>query len=102
MFIEKVKAANSNDFSVEAPGGIIAENVEAIDIITQLANVLAGIAGGIAVAAIMWAGILWATSAGDEDKIETAKTYIRYSLIGLIVAVTAWTIVRIVVKFFTE
>lgn len=38
------------------------------------------------------AGFNWMTSEGNEEQVKKAKRTIKHSLIGLIVAISAWTI----------
>ena len=40
------------------------------------------------------AGFTWMTSGGNAEKINTAKETIRYSLIGILIAVTAYSLTR--------
>lgn len=46
-----------------------------------------------AVAAIVWAGFLLVTSAGNEEKAKTGKTVITYAILGLLVILFARVIV---------
>ncbi len=74
------------------PGGDLA------GAIANWANVLTGLAAIIAVGALTWGGIVWAMSAGDEEKISQAKSIIKYSIFGLILSLSAWVIVGMVVN----
>ena len=64
----------------------------------------AGIAtvGIIAVVVIVISGIRLATSSGDASKIAQARRMIIYALVGLGVAVFAWTIVTFVLDNFAS
>mgnify|MGYP005849168693 CR=1 FL=1 len=46
----------------------------------------------MAIIAFFWAGILFVTAAGDASKIAQARTTAFYAVIGLIVAMLAFTI----------
>lgn len=50
----------------------------------------------LAVLFIMWSGIQWITSGGDVDKLQSAKKRLMYAIIGLIVVLMAFVIVRVV------
>lgn len=63
-------------------------------IITVFMNWLLGIIGVLAVVAFVIAGILYLTSAGDEDQAEKAKEVIKYAIIGLVVALLGLIIVN--------
>lgn len=70
------------------------------DLITHWANIIAGIASGIAVAALIVGAIMWASSSGDEERISKAKTVIKLTIFGLILTLTAWVIAGTVVSNF--
>lgn len=52
--------------------------------------------GTFFLAMIVYAGYVWATSAGEEDKIDTARKTIKRSAIGLIVILTSYSVVLFV------
>ncbi len=57
-------------------------------------NFLLPIAAVIAVLAIVWAGILYITSFGDDGRVETAKKIIIWVFVGIIVIAAAYAIVN--------
>lgn len=63
-------------------------------VITNILNVVIGISGLIAVIFIIIGGVSYMTSAGDPNKIQTAKNTIKYAVIGLIVCALAFAIVN--------
>ena len=46
-------------------------------------------------------GVMYLTSAGDEDRIDTAKKIILYSIIGIAVSLAALVIVRQIAALLT-
>ena len=72
--------------------------------ITGLANTLMnwllGILGFLAVIGFVISGILYLTAAGDEDQIGKAKNAMMYSIIGVIVALMGFVILRAAQSFF--
>ena len=56
-----------------------------------------GFVGMIAVLMLIWGGINYLTSAGDEDKARTGKKTISYALIGLVVAGIAYAVVNVII-----
>jgi len=66
-----------------------------------LMNWLLGILGFLAVIGFVVAGILYLTAAGDEDQIGKAKNAMLYSIIGVIVALMGFVILRAAQTFFT-
>ncbi len=64
-----------------------------------LANVIKyvlGIAGILALAGIVWGGFLYITAGGNQDRIESGKNAVFYSVVGLIVIGLAFAIVSFV------
>lgn len=60
-------------------------------------NLLLFFVGAIAVVAIVYAGFTYATSAGDQAKVSRAKNIIIGSVTGLVIAVMAYTIVKLTI-----
>jgi len=65
--------------------------------VTNATNWLLGFTAMIAVLVIVWGGINYIGSAGDEEKARTAKRTITYGLLGLLVAGLAYAIVKVIV-----
>jgi hypothetical protein len=61
-------------------------------------NTLLSVVGALAVVLIIYAGFLWMTSAGNEEKISTAKKILAGSVVGLLIIFSAYTIAVFVVK----
>ncbi len=57
------------------------------------------IAGFFAVIGFLIAGILYITSAGNEERVATAKRALLYSIIGVIVALMGLVVLRAVIAF---
>ena len=72
----------------------------AMDIVLKFTEFFLGIAGALAVLLIMYSGILYITSTGDNNRIDSAKNTFRYSVIGLLVVLTAYIIVYTISKVF--
>ena len=68
--------------------------------IQTVINILLYILGMVAVIMIVIGGIRYTTSNGDSSAIKSAKDTILYSVIGLIVAILAYSIVNFVVSWF--
>lgn len=71
----------------DAPGGIRA-------ILNNLLNWLLGIIGIIAVIAFAISGLQYLTSAGNDERMGTAKKAMVYSIIGVIVALSGLVVVK--------
>ena len=69
-------------------------------LIKTLVNTLLFVVGLLSVVMIIFAGILYTTSAGDASKVTRAKNTLTYSIVGLLLAFLAFAIVNWVLKLF--
>ena len=67
-----------------------------LGIVRNVVTALSTIVGVISVCVIVYAGIMYMTAMGDPGKIATAKTAIIAAVIGLVISVVAFAIVRFV------
>ena len=51
-----------------------------------------GVLGTVMVAAVLYAGFLWVTASGEEEKVKKAQHYLWNAIIGAILVMSAWTI----------
>lgn len=63
-------------------------------------QIITGTLGLASAVLIFWAGIRWTIAGGDEKKINTAKAQIIYALVGLVIAILAYSITTFVVQRF--
>lgn len=98
MFLPRISFAAP--LVVPNPGGLFTVT-DANGIIVSIATFIVGIIGILGITLLVWGGILYVTSAGDDDRIEKAKTTITYAVIGLFVAGFAYGIEVIVFSLFT-
>jgi len=68
------------------------------DTVTQVINILSVLVGIVAVIMIIIGGFRYITSAGDTNKIASAKNTLLYAIIGLIVVALAEVIAQFVLK----
>lgn len=68
--------------------------------IQQLTDVLIFLIGAIAVVMIIVGGIRYVVSAGDQAALTSAKNTILYAIIGLLVAIMAFAVVRFIYTAF--
>ena len=55
-----------------------------------------GLLGLIAVAFLIYAGVLMVTAGGNDEQVSKAKTTITYAVIGIIIILLSYTIVTFV------
>lgn len=87
---EGAEAARADDM----PADLIGDH----GVFTQLTNVALYVIGAISVIMLIWGGLRYILSGGDNKKITDAKNTILYAIIGLIIAVLAFAIVNFVLN----
>jgi hypothetical protein len=59
-----------------------------------------GVSGSIALFFLILAGVMYITSAGDEQKIIAAKKIFNFTVIGLILILLSYSIIKVVSDIF--
>ncbi len=62
-------------------------------VISNVINAILVFIGTLALLMIVVSGVMYVTSGGDSNRTETAKKYLMYSVIGLVVTLLAYVIV---------
>ena len=68
------------------------------DAVINLTNWILGFVAMIAVLTIVFGGVTYIGSAGDETKATTGKRVVTYALIGLVIAGIAYALVNVIVS----
>lgn len=66
-------------------------------IVMGIVEVFLGFLGILFLSYIVYAGYLWMTAGGNDEKVAKAKSIIRNSIIGLAIIVSAYGITRMVI-----
>jgi len=69
-------------------------------IATKVLTFLLSILGTIALIMLIIGSMMYLTSAGDDERIETGKKIFKYSLIGIIIAMGSLVLVKQIAAFF--
>lgn len=80
------------------PAGV-GTNLTLIQIATNVLDFLLSVVGVIALIMLVVGAFMYLTAAGDEDRIDTGKKIVKYSLIGITIALAALVIVRQIAAF---
>jgi hypothetical protein len=83
-----------------ATGDTVANAKTLSQIAVNVLNFLLGIFGVLAIIMMVIGGIMYLTSAGDEDRIDTGKKIFTYAIVGAVVAMAAMVLVRQIAAFF--
>ena len=67
-------------------------------LVLKIVNFALGFLGVIAVIMIIYGGFLYVTAAGADEKIQSAKKIIMYSVIGIIIILLSFAIVNTVLS----
>ncbi len=86
-------ASNSNPVVTQAP--------RIIDIATNTLQFLLGIAGTLALIAMIIGGIMYLTAGGDESRVDVGKKIFKSAIVGIIIVMASLVVVRAVGGFFT-
>ena len=68
------------------------------EIAASVIRVVLGFLGIIAVLIVLYAGFLWMTAAGNDDKIASAKSMMSAGIIGLVIILAAFGIATFVMN----
>ena len=72
--------------------GLTANDTSPVTLVTDLVKIVLGLMGLVAVIIVLYAGFIWMTAQGDEDKVKKAKDMLKNGVIGLIIIVLAYTL----------
>lgn len=91
-------AGSQNAKAVAGRSGLPGANGGSLTgVIGGMINAVLGLVGVVFFVLLIYAGFMWMTAAGNEDKIKKAKTILVSSIIGLAIILAAYTITTFVV-----
>jgi hypothetical protein len=97
----QVPGANNTSVDVPTAEGMPHGGFDVVQaFITWGLSLIFVIAGLAAFLFLLWGGISWISSGGDKEKIESARNKIVYAIIGLIIILSSYLIVRTVGQLF--
>jgi len=94
----------TNSAQQTGTGSGITKNAEYQDIRITAANIIKEamtLLGFLTVLLILYAGFLWMTAAGNEEKVATAKKILTNAVIGLVIIMCAYAIAYFVISRLT-
>lgn len=66
--------------------------------VSDIVNTVIYVLGFLAVVMLIYAGVMYVTSAGDANKVAKAKNTIMYAVIGLVIAILSYAVVNFVIS----
>lgn len=93
VFAQKIDIQPKNNFSALAnlsAAGIVSGAISLVMVVVALAFFFM----------LIWGGLKWVTSEGDQKAVEAARNQITNALIGLAIVFAAWAIVKLIQTVF--
>ncbi len=98
FFVQDV-FAQGDTFGINRVGGFLPLGGEDIRVIAaKIIRIVLSLLGIIAVSLMLYAGFTWMTSAGNEEKISSAKKIMINATIGLVIVLSSFAITQFVLK----
>ncbi len=72
------------------------------EIAVKVLDFLLGISGVLSIIMMVIGGMMYLTSAGDEERIKKGKDIFKFSVLGIIIVLASLVIVRQIAKFFVS
>jgi len=99
---ENYNFASSSGLSSTGQGaGYDAAAPEPEIIVSRVVQVVLSLLGVAFLGFMMYAGIMWMTAQGNEQKVEKAKNMITESIVGIIIVIAAYAIAFFVIDYFS-
>lgn len=93
--LDKLKTATGDAY----PDTVFSDKKTPSEILGQIISIALGIAFAIAVIMVIYGGYQYITSAGNEEKATSGRQTILYALIGIVIILLSFVMVRAVVGF---
>ena len=84
-----------SDFYSQEDAGEMALSIK----VGRIISIALGMVGTIFLALTVYAGFLWMTAGGDEEKVTKAKNILQRSVLGMIIVIASYSISYFVVSY---
>lgn len=102
FFVFNLALAAAPDLGMDFGASIGLSSADPRIIASRIIQIFLGFLGIIAVGLIVYAGFLWMTAAGNEDKIDRAKKTLVSAVVGLIIILSAFAIATFILNKLLE
>jgi len=72
------------------------------ELVTNFLQWLLGIAGGVALLMLIYGGVVYISSTGDQQKMESGKRIVTWTIFGLIIILVSFSILLEVEEIFVN
>jgi len=100
MGLIPVASADLTTGASQAKG--VAKKADIVELILVVINYAIIVIGVLAVLIFVYAGYLYLTAGGNEEKITTAKNVVLYAVVGVVVSVLGFVAVATVQRFIVQ
>ncbi len=100
LAVPLVALAQFGEVNLAAQNIAMAGETDIALVIVNIIRWIMGIVGLICVIMIIYGGVTYATAAGVEERIETGKKILLWAIVGLVIAILAFTLARTIVDLF--
>lgn len=83
----------------QVPGPIITSPTQITQLLQNVLNFVGFIVLIIALIMLLWSAILYMTAGGSEERVGKAKNYLIYAIVGIVVAVLAYSVQPFIQNF---
>jgi cytochrome bd-type quinol oxidase subunit 2 len=77
-------------------------NTEAETLLSTILNVFLGLIAILAVIGFVISGVMYITAGGSSDRVDAAQNWLKYSIIGVVIALIGYIVVNFVSRIFVE
>jgi len=100
MALVPVASADLTDAASSAKG--VAKSADVVQLILKVINYAIIIIGVLGVLIFIYAGFLYLTAAGDQERLDRAKNTLLYAVVGIVVSVLGFVAVATVQRFIVQ
>ncbi len=100
--LSPVVARAASSVTLGDPSNALSSSTDLPEMIGNIINVLLSFLAVIAVVLFVYAGFLWMTAAGDEEKVGKAKSIITACIIGLVIIFISYSASTYVISTLNE
>ena len=98
-FLKQIYTILGTDTTIPAGVGT---SLSLLQIASNVLSFLLTIIGILAIIMLVIGGIIYLTAAGNEDQIDRGKKIVKYSIIGILIALASLVLVKQVAGFFSD
>ncbi len=96
LFFISLPVSAAGDYGLSETGANLPQNADLPGMIGKVLGTVLGFTGTIFFVLVVYAGLMWMTAAGNEERIKKAKQILIGALIGLVIILSAYAITQFI------